>query len=166
MAIDSEPLRNYVPDLSEWVHLDRKWLCDVLYTLDTDVFQRQIESSLTKRRKVVQVKTKDMVGIRSEFAAALAKSVVCSHSKTCLSYVPIDAKGRSAVFIAKGPNKKRKWADFEAVQKESGELKDDKWSYLQKVKRIRTEHSVMQAVLAQLREQNPDLDLHLTSILD
>jgi hypothetical protein len=28
----------YLPDLKDWVHVDRKWLCDVLYTLDTENF--------------------------------------------------------------------------------------------------------------------------------
>jgi hypothetical protein len=60
-----------VPDLTDWVHLDRKWLCDVLYTLDTESFQKYIEKSLAARRKVVEVKAKEMVGIRAEFAVAL-----------------------------------------------------------------------------------------------
>ena len=50
----------------------------------------------------------------------------------------LGTKGRSAVFIAKGPSRKRKWAEYEAVHKEFGELKEDKWSFLHKVKRIRT----------------------------
>ncbi len=50
----------------------------------------------------------------------------------------LGTKGRSAVFIAKGPSRKRKWAEYEAVHKEFGELKDDKWSFLHKVKRIWT----------------------------
>jgi hypothetical protein len=26
---------SYFPDTKDWVHVDRKWLCDVLFTLDT-----------------------------------------------------------------------------------------------------------------------------------
>jgi hypothetical protein len=70
----------------------------------------------------------------------------------------VGMKGRSAVFIAKGPSKKRKWAEYEAVHKEFGELKDDKWNFLTKVKRIRTEHEVLHNVMSQIREQNPDMD--------
>jgi len=33
-----EKVKKYVPDLKDWVHVDRKWLCDVIYTLDTDNF--------------------------------------------------------------------------------------------------------------------------------
>ncbi len=37
-AIQSKPVQRYVPELTDWVHLERKWLCDVLYTLDTECF--------------------------------------------------------------------------------------------------------------------------------
>jgi hypothetical protein len=30
----------YFPDKKDWVHVDRKWLCDVLFTLDTEGFQK------------------------------------------------------------------------------------------------------------------------------
>ena len=33
-----EKVKRYVPDLKEWVHVDRKWLCDIIYTLDTENF--------------------------------------------------------------------------------------------------------------------------------
>ncbi len=70
----------------------------------------------------------------------------------------IASKGRSAVFIAKGPSKKCKWAEYDEVHKEFGELKDDKWSFLTKVKRIRSEHEVLHNVMSQIRDQNPDMD--------
>jgi hypothetical protein len=81
-ALQSKPVQRHVPDLEDWVHVDRKWLCDMLYTLDTDSFQRLIVKSLAARRKVVEVKAKEMVGIRAEFAQALSRSVVCSQSKS------------------------------------------------------------------------------------
>jgi hypothetical protein len=56
------------------------------------------------------------------------------------------------VFIAKGPSKKRKWAEFEEVHKESGELKEDKWEFLQGVKRIRTEHEHLNNIMGQIRD--------------
>jgi hypothetical protein len=35
----SNRLIRYLPDERDWLHTDRKWLCDVLYTLDKDGFQ-------------------------------------------------------------------------------------------------------------------------------
>ena len=29
-------LLKYIPDEGDWHHLDKKWLCDVLYTMDTN----------------------------------------------------------------------------------------------------------------------------------
>jgi hypothetical protein len=31
----SPQLLMYLPDEKDWVNIDKKWLCDVLYTLDT-----------------------------------------------------------------------------------------------------------------------------------
>jgi hypothetical protein len=67
----------------------------------------------------------------------------------------LGTKGRSAVFIAKGPSKKRKWSEYVAVHKEIGELSNDKLGFLTNVKRIRTEHEVLHNVVVQLREKNP-----------
>jgi hypothetical protein len=78
----------------------------------------------------------------------------------------IGSKGRSAVFIAKGPSKKRKWAEYEAVNKEFKELKEDKWNFLAKVKRIRTDHEVLNNVMVQIRDQNPDMQQVLSSMFE
>ena len=26
----------YLPDERDWVHLDKHWICDIMYTVDTD----------------------------------------------------------------------------------------------------------------------------------
>ena len=64
-------LKKYVPELKDWVHVDRKWLCDIIYTIDTDNFQKHIDECLRKKRKTNEVKKNDMTGIRAEFVAAL-----------------------------------------------------------------------------------------------
>jgi hypothetical protein len=78
-ATKSKPLEKFVPALNEWVHVDRKWLCDLLYTCDTDAFQAMIDAARAKNKKEVAVKANTLVGIRAEFAAALNRSVVCSN---------------------------------------------------------------------------------------
>jgi hypothetical protein len=30
------PVLKYLPDERDWVHIDRSWLCNILYTLDPD----------------------------------------------------------------------------------------------------------------------------------
>jgi hypothetical protein len=47
----SKTVKSYVPDLKDWVHVDRKWLCDIIYTVDTINFQKHIDQCLKKKRK-------------------------------------------------------------------------------------------------------------------
>jgi hypothetical protein len=39
-------LLKYLPDESGWNHVDKKWLCDVLYTMDAPGVQEMINRSL------------------------------------------------------------------------------------------------------------------------
>ena len=166
-----EKVKNYVPDLKDWVHVDRKWLCDIIYTLDTENFQRHIDECLKKKRKCNEEKKNTMVGIRAEFVAALSKSVVFSSKQThpgtagchlcyfcdslLLTLIPIDSKGRAASFIAKG-GKKRTRAEFEEIHGEQLELQEDKVGFLKRFKRMREEHTEMHNLLLTL---NPPQNL-------
>ncbi len=40
----------HIPDERDWVHLDRKWLCDVLFTIDRTNFQQAIDKAIKARR--------------------------------------------------------------------------------------------------------------------
>ena len=33
-ATTKSGMLKYLPDTRDWVHIDKKWLCDVLYSLD------------------------------------------------------------------------------------------------------------------------------------
>ena len=72
----SKMVRSYLPDLEDWVHVDRKWLCDMLYTLDTERFQAHIDTARAARRKALEGRTSSLVGIRAEIANAVQRSVV------------------------------------------------------------------------------------------
>ena len=34
-AKNKPEMLKYLPDTRDWVHIDKKWLCDVMYTLDS-----------------------------------------------------------------------------------------------------------------------------------
>ena len=34
-AKNKPAMLKYLPDARDWVHIDKKWLCDVMYTLDS-----------------------------------------------------------------------------------------------------------------------------------
>ena len=44
-------LLRYLPDEKDWNHLDKKWVCDVLYTHDTEAVQGMITKAMQDRRK-------------------------------------------------------------------------------------------------------------------
>ena len=61
-------LLHYLPDERDWLHIDKQWLCDVLYTLDYE----DVEYFIADRKKACQKKrelvTNEVVSIRPEFS--------------------------------------------------------------------------------------------------
>ena len=48
-------LMRFLPDEDDWNHLDKKWICDVLYTCDQKGVQDMINAAvLARRRKLEQ----------------------------------------------------------------------------------------------------------------
>ena len=43
-------LLKHLPDEDDWGHLDKKWVCDVLYTLDQKGVQDKIDATVLARR--------------------------------------------------------------------------------------------------------------------
>ncbi len=65
-------LLKHIPDERDWVHTDRKWLCDVLFTIDKGNFQTQINEAIKRRKQRLEQSRDLMVEMRPEFAQALA----------------------------------------------------------------------------------------------
>ena len=65
----------YFPDERDWVHLDRHWICDVLYTLDTENFQAMIDKAMKTRRERVEENRSLNITMRPEFLEALNASL-------------------------------------------------------------------------------------------
>lgn len=63
-----QALLKYLPDERDWTHLDRKWLCDVLYTLDKANFQKHIDQAMKDRRDRLDTSRSMIVEMRPEFA--------------------------------------------------------------------------------------------------
>ena len=62
----------YLPSEQYWLHLDKKWICDILYSLDMEGVQEMIDKAL-KTRKDKQEKNQDLlIEMRPEFAKALS----------------------------------------------------------------------------------------------
>lgn len=41
----------YLPDEQDWLHLDKKWMCDILYTIEKDAVQEMINIVLSQRKQ-------------------------------------------------------------------------------------------------------------------
>ena len=51
MARESLKLRNCLTDERDWQHMNKKWLCDVLFTKDQVKVQRMINEAVKNRRE-------------------------------------------------------------------------------------------------------------------
>jgi hypothetical protein len=69
--IDETKFGRYFPDVRDWVHVDRKWLCDVLYSIDNLKFDIFVDKCIENKRKKIDTAKGLVVPIRSEFAEAL-----------------------------------------------------------------------------------------------
>jgi hypothetical protein len=70
-------LLRHIPDERDWVHMDRKGICDVLFTLDRNNFQTFINLAIKKRKEKLEESRNLLVDMRPEFAQAF---------KNCLNF--------------------------------------------------------------------------------
>ena len=64
-------LVKYFPDEKDWLNLDRKWICDVLFTLDEPGIDQMIQDAKANRKYRLEEHQDLIVEMRPEFAAAL-----------------------------------------------------------------------------------------------
>ena len=41
----------YLPNDQDWNHVDKKWLCDILYTVDADAFTELVNKAVRHRKE-------------------------------------------------------------------------------------------------------------------
>lgn len=63
--------QKYLPEEKDWNHVDRKWLCDVMYTSDDNRFQVFIDKALFNRKEKLEKSQNLLVEMRPEFVEAL-----------------------------------------------------------------------------------------------
>ena len=74
-AKDHPQCLEFLPDEQDWLHLDKKWICDVLYTLEKEAFQSVINSAMVVRKQKLEHNQNLLVEIRPEFAQALQNTL-------------------------------------------------------------------------------------------
>ena len=84
--VEEVKLGLYFPDVKDWMHVDRKWLCDMLYSLESKGFDILVNRCIEKKRKKADVSKGHVVPIRTEFAEALKNATSCSSKWICPIY--------------------------------------------------------------------------------
>ncbi len=59
-----------LPDERDWEHMDRKWLSDILFTIEKAKFERMIKEAVKARKDRLEEKNNLLVEMRPEFATA------------------------------------------------------------------------------------------------
>lgn len=62
----------YLPNERDWLHLDKHWICDVLFTLETDAVQAMIDDALVARKEKLEKRQDLNIVMRPEFVKALS----------------------------------------------------------------------------------------------
>ena len=69
-ARGKQAVLRHLPDERDWDHMDRKWLADILFTVDKANFDRMIKDAIKARKERLEDKNSLNVSIRPEFAQA------------------------------------------------------------------------------------------------
>ena len=61
-------LLKFLPDEKDWNHLDKKWVCDILYSQDQAAIQDMITKAMINRKQRIEQSQNQLVGMRPEFS--------------------------------------------------------------------------------------------------
>ncbi len=70
LAQKSPNTMKHLPDKRDWDHMDRKWLSDILNTVDRAKFEKMIKDAAKERKTRLEEKRNLVVEMRPEFAQA------------------------------------------------------------------------------------------------
>ena len=74
-----DEVKMYLPDEKDWVHLDRQWLGDVLYTLDAQAIDTMVKRTLEERQQKIEESRDELIDMKPEFAEALERCISFSN---------------------------------------------------------------------------------------
>lgn len=70
LAKTSQNTLRHIPDERDWDGLSRKWLADIVYTVEKVKFEKAIKDAVKARKDRLEVKNNMLVDMRPEFAQA------------------------------------------------------------------------------------------------
>ena len=75
LAKASQNALKHIPDERDWDGLNRKWLADILYTVEKAKFEKTIKDAVKARKDRLEDKNNMLVDMRPEFAQAFQNSM-------------------------------------------------------------------------------------------
>ena len=75
LAKTSPAALKHIPDERDWDGLNRKWLADILYTVERAKFERAIKEAVKARRDRLEEKNNLIVEMRPGFAQAFQNNM-------------------------------------------------------------------------------------------
>ena len=70
LAKSSNNALRHLPDERDWEGINRKWLADILFTVEKAKFEKTIKDAVKARKERIEEKNNLLVDMRPEFAAA------------------------------------------------------------------------------------------------
>jgi hypothetical protein len=70
LAKTSQAALKHIPDERDWDGLNRKWLADILFTVDRVKFEKAIKDAVKARKERLEEKNDLVIEMRPEFAQA------------------------------------------------------------------------------------------------
>ena len=68
LAKTSKLALRHIPDERDWESISRKWLADILYTVEKAKFEKMIKDAVKARKDRLEEKNNMLVDMRPEFA--------------------------------------------------------------------------------------------------
>jgi hypothetical protein len=75
LAKTSQNALRHIPDERDWDGLSRKWVADILYTVEKAKFEKIIKDAVKARKDRLELKNDMLVDMRPEFAQAFQNSM-------------------------------------------------------------------------------------------
>jgi hypothetical protein len=81
LAKTSNNTLKHLPDERDWEGINRKWLADILFTIEKGKFEKAIKDAVKSRKERLEEKNNLLVEMRPEFAAAFnnCMNFSCKH---------------------------------------------------------------------------------------
>ncbi len=95
LAQKSQNTMKHLPDKRDWDHMDRKWLSDILNTVDRAKFEKMIKDAAKERKTRLEEKRNLVVEMRPEFAQAFQSCMNFSSKLLSVLNLPISGERAS-----------------------------------------------------------------------